>query len=156
MNTAQNTPQLGPNTPDLAPAIAEAAHMLARYNPAAFASRPRIEALAALRAGIAVRPGNITPAECQASSRLAVTARALVDKLEQAAQYYPDLLGVQLEAHGISTRRAIILALRGYHRQAYERTRCVARLVVDGGRTPAVNARARRGYAMLLAAGAFS
>lgn len=155
MKTTQNAPQSAP-VAALTAVIAEAAYQLARINPAAFAARPRIEALAALRAGIAARPGNGTPAECQAASRLAVTARTLVDKLEQAAQYYPDLLGVQLEAHGIGTRRAIILALRGYHRQAYERTRCAERRVVDGGRTPEVNAHARRGYAMLLAAGAFS
>jgi hypothetical protein len=125
MKTNDKNPQFSaPAAPG--PLFSEACRELARRNPRAFAKRPKTEALAAIRAAIAERPGSGTPAEAQAAARRAVTARQLADKVDAAPYFYPELFADALEAIGISTRAAIVETLRAYHRAAWHRARCEA------------------------------
>ncbi|MDQ2823589.1 MAG: hypothetical protein M3Y65_24970 [Pseudomonadota bacterium] len=183
MKTTQKAPQLALNPPALSAVMQDAAHMLARMNPAAFASRPRSEALAAVRAALAVRPGSSTPAECQALARKGQTGAKLADKLEAAEQYTPAAFATALVEHGIATRVAVVELLRAYlrltapaERLARMRAETAARRRVqsdqeragvaaraatkaarpDSGASLEDNARAAAGYARLKAAGAFA
>ena len=125
MKAAQNTLQSSAPAV-LGPLLSEACLYLARINPGAFANRPKLEALAAIRAAIAERPGNSTPAEREAAARKAVTARDLADKLEAAAYFYPELFAEALAAHGLGSRAAVVEMLRAYNRKAWHRARCDA------------------------------
>lgn len=120
-----NTSQSG----TLTPLLAEAACMLARINPAAFATRPRSEALAAVRAALAQLPRSSTLMERQRLARKAATGRKSAEKLEAAPYYYPDLFAEALAAYGIAGRDAVVPLLQEYHRKAFDRNRLEERRV---------------------------
>lgn len=130
MKTAQNTPQSVTHIrPDAVAGciLAFACLELARVNPGAFASRPRYEALTAVRAAIAKKPRTDTPEESWAATNKANTARKLADRLEDAEQYDPAAFAAAMAVHGLATRAAVVETLRAYFNEMQRRAR-LARL----------------------------